>query len=338
MCGNITNDKKGDLYMKYIAGIDIGGTKCSVVLGKQTEDQQLHIISRNTFKTEVPKGPDHSIQKIFKNLKELIGPNIIDSIGISCGGPLDSKKGLILSPPNLNGWDSIPIVDMVEENFGIKTYLQNDANACALAEWNFGAAKGFSNVVFLTFGTGMGAGLIFGNKLYPGTNDMAGEIGHIRLSEHGPVGYGKEGSFEGFCSGGGIAQIAQTKITEQQQSGRSVPFLQNIDEISAKSIAEAAFAGEPLAREIYEISGTKLGFGLSVIIDILNPEIIVIGSIFERCRSLLWPAAEKVLIEQSLSSSRRACSIVPSALGDDLGLIAALSVAIYGGNDEKNHF
>jgi len=323
--------------MNYIAGIDIGGTKCSVVLGRQTGEQELQIIKKNTFKTEVPKGPEHSIQKIFGNLKELIGSNIVDSIGISCGGPLDSKRGLILSPPNLKGWDNIPIVQMVKETFGIKTYLQNDANACALAEWNFGAARGFSNVVFLTFGTGMGAGLILDNRLYPGTNDMAGEIGHIRLSEHGPVGYGKEGSFEGFCSGGGIAQIAQTKITEQLQLGCSVPFLENIDEISAKTIAEAAYAGDELAKEIYDISGSKLGFGLSVLIDILNPEIIVIGSIFERCRSLLWPAAEKVLIAESLSSSRRACRIVVSGLGDDLGSIAALSVAIYGGNNEKNH-
>src|SRR5690606_15592063 len=130
------------------------------------------------------------------------------AIGISCGGPLDSRRGVILSPPNLPGWDRIPVVEVFQQAFKVPVALQNDANAGALAEWLWGAGRGSHNMIFLTFGTGMGAGLILNGQLYSGTNDLAGEVGHIRLAPDGPVGYGKAGSFEGFCSGGGIKQLA----------------------------------------------------------------------------------------------------------------------------------
>ena len=129
----------------------------------------------------------------------------ISAIGISCGGPLNSKKGVILSPPNLPGWDNIEIVNIIKDRLDVPAKLQNDANACALAEWKYGAGRGSNNMIFLTFGTGFGAGLILDGRLYNGVNCMSGEIGHVRLTEYGPVGYGKAGSCEGYCSGGGIA-------------------------------------------------------------------------------------------------------------------------------------
>ena len=170
-----------------------------------------------------------TIEKILE--KNRLSPQDISAAGISCGSPMDSKKGLILSPPNLPGWDEIQIVKIIETRFGIKTKLQNDANACAIAEWRFGAAKGYENAVFLTFGTGMGAGMILNGRIYEGTNGMAGEVGHTRLSGFGPVGYGKSGSFEGFCSGGGIAQLAKTKVTEKLQMGEKVSFCNGFDEL-----------------------------------------------------------------------------------------------------------
>ena len=109
--------------------------------------------------------------------------------------------------------------------------MQNDANAGAIAEWKYGAGKGYNNLIFLTFGTGMGAGLILNGKLYSGTTDLAGEVGHIRLAEMGPVGFGKAGSFEGFCSGGGIAQLAQIKVREKLQMGEKVSFCESIDDL-----------------------------------------------------------------------------------------------------------
>jgi glucokinase len=253
------------------------------------------------------------------------------AIGISCGGPLDSKKGLIMSPPNLPGWDNIPIVEHFEKRFGVKTAVQNDANACALAEWKFGAGQGYNNVIFMTFGTGMGAGLILDGRLYAGTNDNAGEVGHVRLEKTGPVGYGKAGSFEGFCSGGGIAQLARVKVMEKLQMGEQVSFCSNMNEIdlvTAKTVAEAAEAGDALAKEIYRECASYLGKALSIFIDVLNPEVIVLGSIYCRAQGLIEPAMQEVIDCETISHARRVCKVVPAGLGESIGDYAALSVAV----------
>jgi len=331
------------MKMQTFLGIDIGGTKCAVVLGnysdkdkKQPASQNIIILDKITFPTEVEKGPSYTIERISENIDIILDKNScrsidLSGIGISCGGPLDSEKGVILSPPNLIGWDEIHIVEIIEKKYKVKTKLQNDANACALAEWKFGAGRGHRNVIFLTFGTGMGAGLILDGKLYKGTNDMAGEVGHIRLDNNGPVGYGKSGSFEGFCSGGGIAQLARIKVLEKLQLGEKVSFCRSIDELdglNAKVVAEAAENGDELAREIYSISGFYLGRGLAILIDILNPEIIVIGSIFSRSKNLLWPYAEKVIQKECLSHTKKVCKVVASELGEKIGDYAALAVAV----------
>ena len=321
--------------MSNLIGIDIGGTKCAVILGEYTEKEGISIIDKISFLTEVQKGAQYVLDKINVSIEGILQengkkPDDIYSIGISSGGPLDSGKGIILSPPNLVGWDNICIVELLEKEFGIRTRLQNDANACALAEWRFGAAKGCRNVIFLTFGTGMGAGLTLDGRLYSGTNDMAGEVGHIRLENIGPVGYGKAGSFEGFCSGGGVAQLARTMVLEKLQAGEKVSFCAGIDqlgEITAKVVEDATEAGDELAREIYRICGCYLGRGLSILLDVLNPEIIVIGSIFARSKDLMYDAAMEVVRKEALNYSRNACRIVPAGLGERIGDYAALAVA-----------
>lgn len=302
-------------------GIDIGGTKCAVVLGNEKGEILRKVRFETTHK-------DSTIKKLIEVSREM---GEFESIGISCGGPLDSKKGVIISPPNLVGWDNVPICEILKNEFSVPVYLCNDANACALAEWKFGAGKGTQNMVFLTFGTGLGAGLILDGKLYSGTNDMAGEVGHIRLENFGPVGYGKKGSFEGFCSGGGIAQLGKELALEKLQMGESTSFCRNKDElesITAKLIAESALQGDETAMKVYEICGRQLGRGLSVLVDILNPERIVIGSIFQRSEQLLRKYMEETLKEESLSLARNVCEIVPAELEENLGDIAALSVAM----------
>ena len=300
-------------------GVDIGGTKCAVVLGDET-----HVEKRVVFPTE---DLDTTVENIIAAVAA-VGKG--DAIGISCGGPLDSKQGLILSPPNLPSWDRVPIAEILSDRFGVPAYLENDANACALAEWRYGAGKGTENMVFLTFGTGLGAGLILGGRLYSGTNGMAGEVGHIRLLDHGPVGYGKAGSLEGFCSGNGLAQIGRELALEQLQVGKTLPYCachEDLDGINAKTLAEFARAGEPVAAEAFRVCGEMLGRGLSVIVDILNPEAIVIGSVFQRAEDLLRGPMEEVLRRESLTRSREVCRILPAALGDRIGDFAALAVA-----------
>lgn len=318
-----------------LIGIDIGGTKCAVILGHMSYGGDIEVLDKLVYATSDYQAPDNMLITLEKGIKEIfkkqhLTSKDISSVGISCGGPLDSRRGVVMSPPNLPGWDEVPIVEFFENKLSIPAALQNDANACALAEWKFGAGRGTRNMIFLTFGTGLGAGLILDGKLYAGTNDNAGEVGHIRLDNFGPVGYGKSGSFEGFCSGGGLAQLARIRAMEKFQMGEKVSYCDGIEDlqsITAQRVAEAASNGDQSAINVFETCGTYLGKGLSVLIDILNPECIVLGSIFIRASHLLIPSLEKTLIVESLPLARKVCRIVPAELDEKIGDIASLSVA-----------
>jgi glucokinase len=302
-----------------IVGVDIGGTKCAVIRADE------HGIPR-----DVRRFPTTNVRETLENLYATIEGMDIGGdpvFGVSCGGPLDADKGVILSPPNLPGWDSIPIVEDLKRRFGGEAYLMNDANAGALAEWAHGAARGCRNVVFLTFGTGMGAGIILDNRLYEGTSGYAGEVGHVRLAPHGPVGYGKAGSFEGLCSGGGIARMAQERA--KAAGGCASLKAESIEDITARAVAEAAERGDAQALELFAAVGRYLGLGLALLIDVLNPQIIVIGSIYVRCQRFLEPTMRQVLEEEALPQPLRDCRIVPAALGDEIGSYAAIAVARY---------
>ena len=312
-------------------GFDIGGTKCAVCIGQEV-DGDLQILDKKSILTDHTISPYEMIDRMCALAETMT--DTIDCIGISCGGPLNSKTGVIQSPPNLPGWDNVEIVAYLEKRYGAKAYLQNDAIACAVAEWKYGAGKGCQNMIFLTFGTGMGAGLILNGRLYSGTNDMAGEIGHVRMSEYGPVGFGKAGSFEGFCSGGGLAQIGQIMAREKLQMGTKVSYcegLEYLQDITAKRIAEYANAGHEDAHAVYGICGEMLGRGLSILIDVLNPECIVLGSVFQRSGHLLRKAMEEVIGRECLEASRSVCRVVPALLEENIGDYAALAVAAMGG-------
>ena len=260
-----------------MVGFDIGGTKCAVCIGFENGGE-LKITDKRVVPTRHGVSPYLVIDELVELAKTMTDD--IPFVGISCGGPLNSGRGVILSPPNLPGWDNVEICGYLKEKYGIKSALQNDANACAVAEWKFGAGKGTKNMIFLTFGTGLGAGLILDGKLYSGASDMAGEVGHIRLEDDGPTGYGKSGSFEGFCSGSGIASLGRKQAERMFSEGKAVSYCDSIAElknITAKSIAEKAEEGFEDATEIYEESGRRLGQGLAILIDVLNPEKIVIA-------------------------------------------------------------
>ena len=300
---------------EYLLGFDVGGTKCVAVLGRKC-GEKLEVVAQERFSTADYPDPGKCINRFsvaMRGLIERYGVKSYAGLGISCGGPLDTVSGMVLSPPNLPGWDEVPLVSMLEREFCCPVRLCNDADAGAVAEWRFGAGRGCRNMVFLTFGTGLGAGLILDGRLYSGTCGMAGECGHIRLAGDGPVGYGKRGSFEGFCSGGGLRQLAELRFPGQG--------------MDARKLALAADSGDAAAREVYHECGRCLGAGLAVIVDLLNPELIVLGSIFRRAEHLLRPAMEEVLQQEALSRSLTSCSIVPSALGEELGNFACLSVA-----------
>ncbi|MBO5273755.1 MAG: ROK family protein [Clostridia bacterium] len=312
----------------YYIGIDIGGTKCAASLGSVENDAPT-LISKTQIPTD--RAPYDMLTALMDEAEKLLTSaslawEDIASIGISCGGPLDSKRGVILSPPNLPTWDHIEAVDYIKSRTGRPTALQNDANACAVAEWKFGAGRGHDSMIFLTFGTGFGAGLILDGKLYSGHRDNAGEVGHVRLAEDGPVGYYKAGSVEGFCSGGGIAQLGRRAIEAELANGNTPKLLEaagSMEAVNAKLIAELAREGDPLCLSVYNECADRLGMALSMLMDIVDPEVIVIGSIFARSEDLLRTRMQAVIDREALMP----CPVVAAGLGEKIGDYAALSVA-----------
>ncbi len=350
--------------MRTYLGVDIGGTKTAVVLG----NERAETIRKIAFETDHVGGPEAVLEGIKGAVDELVGAAVgtglvpsgcssdvtshvptgaeaarcvpaVAAVGVSCGGPLDSAAGVVLGPPNLPGWDEVPVVEILSRHTGLPVRLENDANAGALAEWRFGAGRGSRtklascarrNLVFITAGTGLGCGLIVDGRLYSGTNDMAGEAGHIRLAPYGPRGYGKFGSFEGFCSGGGIARLGLQMLDEAARRGeRSLLFRARLEgPLTTQAIAEAAQEGDELAHAILRRAGQRLGEGLAVLIDVLNPEVIVLGSLAVRLGELYLGPAREVIAREALQRSAEVCRIVPAELGERAGEVAALCVAM----------
>ena len=293
---------------KMNVGLDIGGTKCAISTG-ECRDGSIEIKSREEFPTAGLSW--RQVLDEFARRIALLG-EAPGAIGISCGGPLDSRRGVIMSPPNLPGWDDVPVVKFFEDRFHVPVAVQNDANACALAEYLYGSGRGTRSMVFMTFGTGLGAGIVIDGKLYSGANDNAGEIGHIRLAPTGPIGYGKEGSAEGFCSGAGMARLAKIR--------------KGLD-ITTKELFARVRAGDRDCLEVFRESAAHLATILSYTIDILNPEVIALGGVFMRNADLFMPEIDPIIDREALPLARKVCRIVPAELGESIGDYAALAVA-----------
>lgn len=315
----------------HIMGFDIGGTKCALFLCRLEGDTIIWNDRKEIQTTSDWRAVLDTLCVYGERMLETHEVSLHDCrIGISCGGPLSPDRMIICSPPNLPGWVSVPIVSYLSEKLQMPARMLNDADACALAEWKYGAGKGSLHMIFLTFGTGLGAGLILNGRLYTGACGMAGEVGHVRLKEDGPVGYGKAGSLEGFCSGGGIRQMAIDKAKQMEKEGNKASFQTGEkEEIKAKDVAEAARAGHKDAAELLKESGTYFGRGLSMLIDILNPEVIVAGSIYARTHEFMEPSMWEEIRREALASSAAACRIVPAQLGERIGDYGAVMAAVY---------
>jgi glucokinase len=312
-----------------ILGIDIGGTKCAAILASPDGE----ILARQSMPTEAKNGPDAILNQLITTARELlkkqkVEPGVLTGIGISCGGPLDTKSGLVYSPPNLPGWNAVPVRSRFEEAFpGIPVVLENDANATALAEWKYGAGQGAQNMVFLTMGTGIGGGLILDGRLYRGTNDLAGEVGHQTILVDGPLcGCGKRGCLEAVASGPAIARLAQ----ESLHYGRGRKLIEiaggKLDNITAQHVIEAAKAGDSFSQNVLKEVGTYMGIGLANIVQILNPQKIVLGTIAVHAGELILEPIRTALREYAWERSLAVCEVLPAALGDKAQDLAAISL------------
>ncbi|HET7101523.1 MAG TPA: ROK family protein [Terriglobia bacterium] len=312
-----------------LVGIDIGGTKTAVLVSLEPPS----VLDRIEFPTKPAKGPAPAVRLIKAGIRDLISKHRLKptAIGVSCGGPLDHVRGIIQAPPNLSTWVDVPIKAILEEEFGVPCRVENDANAGAVAEHRFGAGQGCRNMVFLTMGTGLGAGIITDGRLYHGANDFAGEIGHVRLTRSGPVGYHKAGSVEGWASGGGMVQVAAKAVRAAIKRKEPTLLTEQLEQdkpITARDVAAAARKGDAVAARILLSTARRLGETMAILVDILNPERIVIGGLAMRLGDTLLGPAREVLQREALSYSTAVCQVVPAELDERIGDVAALCVAM----------
>jgi glucokinase len=308
---------------KTFLGVDVGGTKTAVVISTAPPVT----LGRVEFATEPARGPQHALDRIVESGRRLLAEHggELAAIGVSCGSPLDRVRGIVQAPPNLTTWVDVPICAFLSEALHAPCRLENDANAGAVAEHRFGAGRGADHLVFLTLGTGLGAGIIADGRLYLGANGDAGEIGHVRLSPTGPVGYHKAGSIEGWSSGGGIAQLAARLVQQAARRGEASVLGPGA---TARDVGNAAKAGDAVALRVLARSGERLGQTLAMLIDVLNPQRIVLGGLAWRMGEPLMAPMRRVLRREALPQTLRACEIVPAALGETIGDVSALCVAM----------
>ena len=305
---------------KYLLGLDIGGTKTAIVVG----NEKLQITNRTEFSTKPECGFDDFFDRLLNHISRISAGYKIDAIGISIGGPLDVKKGILYNPPHLR-WGNVYLLDEMKKNFECFIRIEHDAKAGALAESELGAGKGFKNIVFLTLGTGLGAGIIINGEIYRGFKNMAGEVGHVRIAENGPEVYGKSGSWESYCSGDGIAKLANYMFPEYFSSG-----------ITTQEISKLAVSGNEKAIEVLKESGKYLGIGLANLFDILDPDRIILGSLSLRLPDVWLDEAKRIVIQEALDGQNAVNRIVKSSLGERIGDYSALIIAYMAVKEEKN--
>lgn len=310
----------------WYIGVDLGGTKIGV---SRFDVSTSSVVEVERFPTGTQCDPVDAIHRVVDIARAWIenAGSPPEAVGVSVGGMYDIHSGCMRHAPHLPLWDGYPIISSLSEALGVPVFGENDANACALAEWRYGAGRGCDDLAFLTFGTGLGAGLILNGRLYRGGTGLAGEVGGIRVSDRGPPLRDKPGCLEGFASGAGIAWLARDQLREKPS-----PLLPQ--EPTAKDIAEAARQGDPFSLSVFTKCGRKLGEGLAILIDTLNPERIILGSIFSRCESLLRPSVEEAILKEARPEIRKGCTIVPAELGESIGDYGAATVAALGVENE----
>ncbi|MFM1847817.1 MAG: hypothetical protein RL417_1291 [Pseudomonadota bacterium] len=305
-----------------LLGFDIGGTKMAVIAGSP----QGEILHRHEFPSLSPEAAQRNFIEWGRTLLGQIEGAKLIACGISAPGTMSSRRGLIIEPPNMPLWRNVPVREWIAKAFKVPVEMENDANAAAVAEWSWGFNRQVDNLIYLTCGTGMGAGLIFDGRLYRGKDDLAGEVGHIRLMPLGPVGFFKAGSLEGLTRGGALAELAKIRLQENHPPSS----LESIapQALTGQDVGEAALRGDAVARRVVLESADYLGQACGLFIDILNPERISLGSIARKLGSLYVDAVRAGAQREALPAAFERCVIDVAALGERVQDLAALAVAL----------
>ena len=303
-------------------GIDVGGTNVKIAL----VDANGNIAYSNTVPTHAEMGLNYTIENIKQAIRDLITESHVENlegIGFDFPGQIDYKNGIVKLAPNIPGWVDIPIAKIIEEEFHVPVKIDNDVHCAALGELKYGAGQGCENFICMTVGTGIGSGIVLEGKLVRGATNVAGELGHIKLSMHDGelCGCGDYGCLEAYASGPSIVKMAQdyimggksTKYKELAAGGDITPYI----------VSEAAKQGDPVAQRIFTKTGEYIGFGLVSVINLLNPEKIIIGGGVAGAGDILFDPIRKVIKERAMKVAGSAVEIVPAKLGNNAGVIGA---------------
>lgn len=303
-----------------ILGLDVGGTKLAA--GVAGADGTLR--SRVERPTGVEDGPDAVIARLEELGRGAIGEGgAVAAVGVGIGGPLDARRGIIQDPPNLVGWHDVPLKERLQATFRLPVHVENDANAAALAEHRFGAGRGVDNLVYVTISTGIGGGAVLDGRLYEGESGNALEVGHMSVSYDGwPCACGRHGCPEAFASGTNIARRAREALAAGEPSS-----LAQLAEVTAREVADAARAGDPLAVRIWDDTVAVLGATMTNLLNLFNPRLLILGGGVTRAGDLLFEPLRRLSLPATLGRQGQDAEIVPAALGEDTGILGAVAVA-----------
>ncbi|RIQ18874.1 ROK family protein [Jiangella rhizosphaerae] len=307
-----------------VLSLDIGGTKLAV--GVVTPDGAVHgLIVEPTRRWE---GPDAVIRRLFDVGHRAVAAagldRPIDAVGISCGGPLDSSTGVLISPPHLPGWIDVPLGELTRQEFGVPAYLENDATAAALGEHRFGAARGVSTMIYLTISTGVGGGAVIDGRLHRGAAGNGGELGHLMVRPGGRLcSCGRRGCLEAYVSGTNIAERAAEGLRAGAASS-----LRDADPLTAADVAAAARAGDAFAREIWAETTDVLGQALTDLVNVFEPELVVLGGGVTRAGAMLLDPVAEAVARDAMPPAAKAARVVLAGLGDVVCVVGAGVVAL----------
>lgn len=311
-----------------VVGIDIGGTKTIVALA----DDSGSIISQVRIRTPREEGPECVLSAIKSTVVEITQQpgspaGAVEAIGIGCGGPLDRDRGVILTAPNLPGWDGLDIARYFSTAFDVPVFLDNDVNLAALGETRKGACAEVDYAAYFNIGTGIGGGIIIKRKLYRGCGN-AGEFGHQIILPDGPRCLcGRHGCLEALASGTSIARRAK-ECLEGETDNLMVHLAGKAGAVTAEHVAEAARAGDALAAKIWRDTAFYLGIGIANVVNVLNPQIVVVGGGVAKAGDLLFEPVRHTVAENAMRELVSDTLIVPAALGDEAGVTGAVYLAI----------
>ncbi len=317
------------VFDQLVVGIDLGGTKISTGL----VDSAGVIIAHDYRETRATEGQEAVIERMLDAARLVMAQAGVNqaqvaAVGVVAPGPLDIEAGVVVAPPNLPGWGHVPLKQLIEEGLGIRTFLENDANAAALGEFRFGAGRGTEHMIYVTVSTGIGGGLILDGELYHGANGMAGEIGHTIVMPNGPLcGCGNRGCLEALASGTAITRQARERVARGVLTLIADLAGNDPERITAKLVAEAATRGDVEAQEILAEAMNYLGIGMANLVNLFNPQLIVIGGGLMNIGELLFGPVRRAIARHALPTLAQAVRVVPAELGADVGVLGAAAVA-----------